>query len=98
MGSPIVVPSDVFSNVFASSTNIVKGKQIHPLVLHRALKPFNEHVIALVTTTVHGEFHTVIKHRIDKLLSGKRAALIGVDDLGFTKSFIGFEKSISSAC
>jgi len=27
-----------------------------------------------------GKFHTVIKHRIDKLLSGELTSLIGVDD------------------
>jgi hypothetical protein len=74
-----VVPVDVLADVGPRFAHAGVGPQVHPLVFDRAPDPLDEHVIPPGAAAVHGELGARVLDRIDKVLGGELAALVGVD-------------------
>jgi len=64
----------------------LEGVQIDAFVLHRPPEPFDEDIVHPASPAVHADLDLGCAQHPDEGVAGELAALIGIEDIGLTKT------------
>ena len=84
MGADLIVKRDIAAQIAPDMGNVIIGMQIHFLILDAAPEPLNEHIVTPASLTIHADPDTMLPEQSGKCLTGKLAALVGIENLRTT--------------